>query len=68
MTYDIVKIVPTYMGTLDYWQGLGGLGNVWLVSGFPFLEHFPLRIKVLDHHVPQNVGGRDALSGGLIVS
>ena len=37
-------------------------------SPFLFLERFPLRLKVLDHHVPQDVRSGDALSGGLIVS
>ena len=68
MPYDPVEVSPKCLGPLDYWHGLGDLGDVWIVSLFLFLERFPLRLKVLDHCVPRDVGSGDASSGGLIVS
>ena len=55
------------MGPLDYWQSIGDLGDIWLISLFWFLERFPLRLKILDHRVPLDVGSGDTSSGGLIV-
>ena len=55
------------MGPLDYWQSIGDLGDIWLISLFWFLERFPLRLKILDHRVPLDVGSGDPFSSGLIV-
>ena len=68
MPYDPVKVVSKCLGPLDYWQVIGDLRDVWIVSLFSFLERFPLRLKILDHQVPLDVGSGDASSGGLIVS
>ena len=68
MPYDPVKVVYKCLGKLDYWQVLGDIGDVWLVSIFLFPERFPLHLKFLYHHVPRYVGSGDALSGRLIVS
>ena len=67
MPYDPVEVVPRCLGTLDYQEGLGYLGDFWLVSLFSFLDHFSLPLIVLDHRVPRDVGSSDALFGGLIV-
>ena len=67
MPYDPVEVVPKCMGPLYYWQGLGDVGDVWLFSLFSFLERFPLRLKCIDHRVPQDVGSGDASSGGFII-
>ena len=67
MPYDPVEVVPKCLGPLYYWKGIGDLGDVWLVSIFSFLEHFSLRLNVLDHRVTRDVGSGDASSGGLIV-
>ena len=68
MPYAPVEVVSKCLGPLDYWQVIGDLGDVWIVSLFSFLERFPLRLKILDHQVPLDVGSGDASSGGLIVS
>ena len=67
MLYDTVDVVSKFLDPLDYWQGVGDLGVVWLVSLFLFFECFPLCLKILDHQVPLDVGSGDALSGGLIL-
>ena len=67
MPYDPVEVVPKCLIPLDYLQGLSYLGYVWLVSLFSFLEHFPLRLKFIDHRVPRDVVSGDASSGGIIV-
>ena len=51
ITYDSVEIITKFLGLLDYWQGIGDIGDVWLVSIFSLLERFPLRLKILDHQV-----------------
>ena len=68
MPYDPVKLVLKFLGTLDYWQWIGYIGEVLIVSIFSFLERFPLCLKVLYHCVPRDVGSGDGSSSGLIVS
>ena len=68
MPYYPVEVVPKCLSPLDYWQGIGDLGGVWIVSLFLFLESFPLSLKVLDHCAPRDVGSGDASSSGLILS
>ena len=68
MLYDPVKVFPKFLVPIDYWQGIGDLGGVWLVSIFSFLERFTLRLKILDQRVLIDVGSGDDSSGGLIVS
>ena len=68
ITYDSVEIITKFLVLLDYWQGIGDIGDVWLVSIFSLLERFPLRLKILDHQVPLDVGSDDASSIGLIIS
>ena len=67
MPYDPVEVVSKCLGPLNYWQGIGDLGNVWILSLFSFLERFPLHLKILYHQVPLDVGSGDASSVGLIV-
>ena len=68
MPYYPIEVFPKCMGPFDFWQCLGALRGVWLVSLFSFLDHFPLSLKVIDHRVPRDVVSGDASSGGLVVS
>ena len=49
MLYDTVEVVSKCLVPLDYWQGIGDIGDVYLVSLFSFLEHFPLCLECFDH-------------------
>ena len=67
MIYYPDEVVPKCLGQHDYWQSVGDIGYVCLVSLFPFLKRFPLRLKILDCRVQLDVVSGDALYSGIIV-